>query len=80
MVQSIQYHKYQTLYHVTEAEAEELAEKYHNNKKEKHNSVKGMKNASKENAGIVASKSQYHVTTSHNSQRKVKRKKAKPIK
>ena len=52
MVQSIQYHKYPTLYHVTEAEAEALAETYHNNKKEKYNSIKGMKNTSK-NARIV---------------------------
>ena len=53
MVQSIQYHKDSTLYHVTEAEAEELAEKYCNNKNENHNSIKGMKSASKENSGIV---------------------------
>ena len=51
MVQSIQYHKYPTLYYVTEVEAEELAEKYCNNKKEKDNSIKGMKHASKRMLG-----------------------------
>ncbi len=53
MVQSIQYHKYPPLYHVTVVEAEELAEKYWINKKEKDNPFKGMKIASKKNAGIV---------------------------
>ena len=56
-MKSIQYHKYPTLHYITEVEAKKLAVKYCNNKQEKDNSNKGMKNASKKNAGIVVEES-----------------------